>query len=418
MAAIAVFISIINHKIGRFQTTIAITGWSIAISLILLALTSFGYISIDKENALIELIQHIKFEDFLLKGVLGFLLFAGALNIDLNHLKDQKFEITFLALVGTLFSTFFIGIVIWLIFNLIGIDLNFIYCCLFGALISPTDPIAVLAIVKKLKAPQRISTQIEGESLFNDGVGLVIFVTIFEVAFGKTTPTVSGTALLFIREALGGIAFGAVLGGIFHYLIKGSSDNMMRLILTMLIPTFGYVLGEHLEVSAPLAMVVSGILIGNITRKYISEQSADQMAHLWELVDEILNAVLFLLIGFVMITFSFHRIDIIAVIIAIPLVLLSRYLSIRLSYIGFTRYRQYNPESVKILTWGGLRGGLALAMAMAIPAHIYLPSHPDVSVKEIIVLMTYAIVIFSILIQGSTITPMIMKAKAVDNKPF
>ncbi|MGF1829979.1 sodium:proton antiporter [Photobacterium angustum] len=418
MAAIAVFISIINHKIGRFQTTIAITGWSIAISLILLALTSFGYISIDKENALIELIQHIKFEDFLLKGVLGFLLFAGALNIDLDHLKDQKFEITFLALAGTLFSTFFIGIVLWLIFSLIGIELNFIYCCLFGALISPTDPIAVLAIVKKLKAPQRISTQIEGESLFNDGVGLVIFVTIFEVAFGKTAPTVSGTALLFIREALGGIAFGAVLGGIFHYLIKGSSDNMMRLILTMLIPTFGYVLGEHLEVSAPLAMVVSGILIGNITRKYISEQSANQMAHLWELVDEILNAVLFLLIGFVMITFSFHSIDIIAVIIAIPLVLLSRYLSIRLSYIGFTRYRQYNPESVKILTWGGLRGGLALAMAMAIPAHIYLPSHPDVSVKEIIVLMTYAIVIFSILIQGSTITPMIMKAKAVDNKPF
>ncbi len=418
MAAIAVFISIINHKIGRFQTTIAITGWSIAISLILLALTSFGYISLNKENALIELIQHIKFEDFLLKGVLGFLLFAGALNIDLDHLKDQKFEITFLALAGTLFSTFFIGIVLWLIFSLIGIELNFIYCCLFGALISPTDPIAVLAIVKKLKAPQRISTQIEGESLFNDGVGLVIFVTIFEVAFGKTAPTVSGTALLFIREALGGIAFGAVLGGIFHYLIKGSSDNMMRLILTMLIPTFGYVLGEHLEVSAPLAMVVSGILIGNITRKYISEQSANQMAHLWELVDEILNAVLFLLIGFVMITFSFHSIDIIAVIIAIPLVLLSRYLSIRLSYIGFTRYRQYNPESIKILTWGGLRGGLALAMAMAIPAHIYLPSHPDVSVKEIIVLMTYAIVIFSILIQGSTITPMIMKAKAVDNKPF
>lgn len=418
MAAIAVFISIINHKIGRFQTTIAITGWSIAISLILLALTSFGYISLNKENALIELIKHIKFEDFLLKGVLGFLLFAGALNIDLNHLKDQKFEITFLALAGTLFSTFFIGIVLWLIFSLIGIELNFIYCCLFGALISPTDPIAVLAIVKKLKAPQRISTQIEGESLFNDGVGLVIFVTIFEVAFGKTAPTISGTALLFIREALGGIAFGAVLGGIFHYLIKGSSDNMMRLILTMLIPTFGYVLGEHLEVSAPLAMVVSGILIGNITRKYISEQSANQMAHLWELVDEILNAVLFLLIGFVMITFSFHTVDIIAVIIAIPLVLLSRYLSVRLSYVGFTRYRQYNPESIKILTWGGLRGGLALAMAMAIPTHIYLPSHPDVSIKEIIVLMTYAIVIFSILVQGSTITPMIMKAKAVDNKPF
>ncbi|WP_419206423.1 cation:proton antiporter [Photobacterium leiognathi] len=418
MAAIAVFISIINHKIGRFQTTIAITGWSIAISLILLALTHLGYIPVNKENALIELIQHVKFEDFLLKGVLGFLLFAGALNIDLNHLKDQKFEIAFLALAGTLFSTFFIGTVLWSILNLIGIDLSFIYCCLFGALISPTDPIAVLAIVKKLNAPQRISTQIEGESLFNDGVGLVIFVTIFEVAFGKTAPTVSGTAMLFIREALGGIAFGAVLGGISHYMIKNSHDNMLRLILTMLIPTAGYVIGEHLEVSAPLAMVVSGIIIGNITRQYISEQSSEQMAHLWELVDEILNAVLFLLIGFVIITFSFHSIDIIAVVIAIPLVLLSRYLSVRLSYVGFTRYRQYNPESIKILTWGGLRGGLALAMAMAIPTGIVIPSHPDVDVKEIIVLMTYAIVIFSILVQGSTITPMILKAKEADNKPF
>lgn len=255
----------------------------------------------------------------------------------------------------------------WAILAVIGVNIGYIYCCLFGALISPTDPIAVLAIVKKLKAPQRISTQIEGESLFNDGVGLVIFVTLFEVAFGNHAPTVSGTVALFIDEAVGGIAYGLIIGGIFHYLIKHTHDSMMRLILTMLVPTCGYVIGEQLGVSAPLAMVTAGIIIGNWTRSLISAEESHQLSHLWELADEILNAILFLLIGFVMVTFSFHAVDLVAVIIAIPLVLLSRYISVKLSYVGFGFFRRYNPMSVKILTWGGLRGGLALAMAMAIP---------------------------------------------------
>ncbi|PLC57224.1 cation:proton antiporter [Photobacterium carnosum] len=411
MAAIAVFISMINHRIGKFQPTIAITAWSIAISLILLILSKLGYIPRNDEHEVIQMVQAVNFDDFLLKGVLGFLLFAGALNIKLPHLKDQKFEITFLALIGTLFSTFFIGIVLWALFKLLTIDIDFIYCCLFGALISPTDPIAVLAIVKKLNAPQRISTQIEGESLFNDGVGLVIFVTLFEIAFSKTAPTISSTALLFVREALGGIAFGAVIGVVFHFLIKSSHDNMFRLILTILIPTFGYVVSEHIEVSAPLAMVVAGIIIGNWTRNTISKEASHQISHLWELADEILNAVLFLLIGLMMVTFTFHAIDIVAVVIAIPLVLLSRYLSVKSAYQIFNRYRTYNPLSIKILTWGGLRGGLALAMAMAIPSGIPIGFSPDIDVKEIIVLMTYSVVIFSIIIQGSTITPMIHKAK-------
>lgn len=416
MAAIAVFISIINNRIGKFQPTIAITGWSIAISFILLILSKLGYIPLNNEHELIQMVQGVKFDDFLLKGVLGFLLFGGALNIQLPHLKDQKFEISFLALVGTVFSTFFIGTVLWALFKILTIDIDFIYCCLFGALISPTDPIAVLAIVKKLNAPQRISTQIEGESLFNDGVGLVIFVTLFEIAFSKTAPTIASTTMLFIREALGGIAFGAVLGVVFHFLIKTSHDNMFRLILTILVPTFGYVVSEHIEVSAPLAMVVAGIIIGNWTRNTISEAASHQISHLWELADEILNAILFLLIGFMMITFSFHMIDIVAVVIAIPLVLLSRYLSVKYAYKVFNRHRQYNPLSVKILTWGGLRGGLALAMAMAIPAGIPIGFSPNIDVKEIIVLMTYAVVIFSIIVQGSTITPMIHKAKEEQEK--
>ncbi|CAG22879.1 cation:proton antiporter [Photobacterium profundum] len=418
IAAVAVFISLFNHRVGKFQTTIAITGWSVIISLALLFLSNMNYIPLNKEHELINIIQNIQFDDFLLKGVLGFLLFGGALNIKLPHLKDQKFEITILALASTLFSTFFIGTVLWLLFSLVGINMAFIHCCLFGALISPTDPIAVLAIVKKMNAPQRVSTQIEGESLFNDGIGLVIFVTLFEVAFGETAPTVSSTIALFTHEALGGIAFGLVLGLVFHYLIKHSHDSMMRLILTMLIPTSGYVLGQHLGVSAPLAMVVSGIMIGNWTRNSIAEDESNQLNHLWELADEILNAILFLLIGLIMLTFSFHYIDIVAVAIAIPLVLCSRYLSVKIAYLGFNRYRTYNPESIKILTWGGLRGGLALAMAMAIPSGIATGFSPEIDVKEIIVLMTYAVVVFSIIIQGSTITPMIHKAKELEKTGY
>ncbi|CAH0542612.1 Na(+)/H(+) antiporter NhaP [Vibrio marisflavi CECT 7928] len=267
-----------------------------------------------------------------------------------------------------------------------------------------------------MRAPQRVSTQIEGESLFNDGVGLVVFVTLFEVAFGKSTPTVWSTVELFLHEAVGGILFGLVLGVLFHHIIKRTPDSMMRLILTMLIPTAGYVLGEHLEVSAPLAMVVSGIIIGNITRGGMDEQESHQMSHLWELADEILNAILFLLIGLIMLTFSFHYIDIIAVLIAVPLVLCSRYTSVKLSYVLFKFYRRYNPESVKILTWGGLRGGLALAMAMAIPTGAQVVNGVDI--KEIIVLMTYAVVVFSIIVQGSTITPMIQKAKDWEKKGY
>ncbi|CAH0542115.1 cation:proton antiporter [Vibrio marisflavi] len=416
IAAVAVFISLFNQRFGKFQTTIAITGWSVAISILVLVLSKFGIIPLHEQQEVIHMLQHIQFDDFLLKGVLGFLLFGGALNIELTHLKDQKFEIPFLALVATLFSTFFIGALLFFIFQKIGIHIDFIYCLLFGALISPTDPIAVLAIVKKMRAPQRVSTQIEGESLFNDGVGLVVFVTLFEVAFGKSTPTVWSTVELFLHEAVGGILFGLVLGVLFHHIIKRTPDSMMRLILTMLIPTAGYVLGEHLEVSAPLAMVVSGIIIGNITRGGMDEQESHQMSHLWELADEILNAILFLLIGLIMLTFSFHYIDIIAVLIAVPLVLCSRYTSVKLSYVLFKFYRRYNPESVKILTWGGLRGGLALAMAMAIPTGAQVVNGVDI--KEIIVLMTYAVVVFSIIVQGSTITPMIQKAKDWEKKGY
>lgn len=410
LAAAAMLIAFINSKIVKMQTTIAITAGSLILSLLIIFAGHNGWFHL--EDIASTQMGKINFEDFLLKGILGFLLFAGGLGIKLPHLKEQKWEITTLALGSTLFSTFFIGFSLWGICQLIGIQLDLIYCLLFGSLISPTDPIAVLAIVKKMDAPRRISTQIEGESLFNDGFGLVIFVTLLTIAFGNQTPTVLSVSQLFLQEAIGGIIYGFILGLIFHYLICSTDDHSMELLLTIGIPTAGYAFAEIIHVSGPLAMVVSGIMIGNWTR-YIgfSKESEEHLDHFWELVDEFLNGLLFLLIGMTMLEFSFHQEDWILMAIAIPLVLLSRYLSVKLPYIGFKRYRQYNPMSVKILTWGGLRGGLALAMAMAVPAGVMVIPEKNIDVREIILVMTYSVVVFSILIQGSTITSLIEKAK-------
>lgn len=410
LSAAAMMIAFINSKIGKMQTTIAITAGSMILSLIILVAGQNNWFHLSEIAS--KTMSSINFEDFLLKGILGFLLFAGGLGIKLPNLKDQKWEITALALGATLFSTFFIGFALYGFCHLIGIQFDLVYCLLFGALISPTDPIAVLAIVKKLDAPKRISTQIEGESLFNDGFGLVIFVTLYTIAFGSETPTVGSVSMLFAQEAIGGIVYGFALGLLFHYLISATDDHSMELLLTIGVPTAGYAFAEVIHVSGPLAMVVSGIMIGNWTRFIgFSKESEDHLDHFWELVDEFLNGVLFLLIGMSMLLFEFHEEDWILMAFSVPLVLSARYISVFLSYLGFNKYRTYNPWSVKILTWGGLRGGLALAMALSIPSGIWVIQDKLIDVKEIILVMTYSVVVFSILVQGSTITPMIEKAK-------
>ncbi|MGB2078831.1 MAG: cation:proton antiporter, partial [Vibrio sp.] len=344
LSAAAMLIAFINSKFGRLQTTIAITAGSMILSLLILIAGQNDWFHLT--DIATKTMASIDFEDFLLKGILGFLLFAGGLGIKLPHFRDQKWEITILALGATLFSTFFIGFALYFIFGLIGIDFNLIYCLLFGALISPTDPIAVLAIVKKLHAPQRISTQIEGESLFNDGFGLVIFVTLFTVAFGTEAPTVGSVVSLFLQEAIGGIVYGFILGLVAHYLISSTDDHSMELLLMICVPTAGYAFAELIEVSGPLSMVVSGIMIGNWTRFIgFSKETSEHVDHFWELIDEFLNGVLFLLIGMSMLLFEFHKEDWIVMAIAVPLVLLSRYLSVFISYIGFKRFRDYNPLS-------------------------------------------------------------------------
>ncbi len=410
LSAAAMLIAFINSKFGKMQTTIAITAGALVLSLLIIIAGQNNWFEL--RNVAMETMTTINFEDFLLKGVLGFLLFAGGLGIKLPNLEDQKWEITVLALGATLISTALIGVMLYGFCLLINVPLDLIYCLLFGALISPTDPIAVLAIVKKLDAPKRISTQIEGESLFNDGFGLVIFVTLYSFAFGTEAPTLGSVSMLFLHEAIGGIVYGYLLGLLFHYLISATDDHSMELLLTIGIPTAGYTFAQVLGVSGPLAMVISGIMIGNWTRFVgFSKESEEHLDSFWELIDEFLNGVLFLLIGMSMLLFNFHQEDWLLMGFAVPLVLTARYISVKTAYLGFQKYRSYNSWSVRILTWGGLRGGLALAMALSIPSGILVIPDKSIDVKELLLVMTYSVVVFSILVQGSTIIPMIEKAK-------
>lgn len=413
LSALSILLGFLTHKISdKVQSTIAITAAAMIGSLLLLLLGTFGWFNLDAVAT--EVMEQIDFKSFLLNGILGFLLFAGSLGIKLPVLKDQKWEITIFALFSTLASTLIIGFFVYGVANLIGLQIDLIYCIVFGALISPTDPIAVLAIIKNLRAPKRLSMQVEGESLFNDGVGLVIFVTVFAVAFGGQEASFSGIMSLFLHEAIGGILFGFVLGFLAHILISSTDDGSLEILLTLTIPTAGFMFANNiLHVSGALAMVVSGIMIGNWTRRSgFSEQSQRYLDHFWEMIDHFLNSLLFFLIGFAILLVDFNIYGIVMMILAIPICLASRYISLWLPYKVLQQFRTYNPYTLRIMSWGGLRGGLALAMALSIPAKTAYANGIDV--KDLILVMTYSVVMFSILVQGTTIEPLIRKSKQVD----
>ncbi|URK03384.1 sodium:proton antiporter [Pasteurella multocida] len=409
LSAISIFIGFVTRKLSdKIQYTITAT--SIIVSVLFLI---FGHLSWFKLDIIAtQVMEQLDFKSFLLNGILGFLLFAGALGIKLPVLKNQKWEITVFALFSTLASTFIIGVLLYGVAYLIGLPIDLIYCILFGALISPTDPIAVLAIIKNLKAPKRLSMQVEGESLFNDGVGLVIFTTIFAVAFGGHAPTLAGITELFLQEAVGGILFGLVIGFVAHLLISSTDDGSLEILLTLTIPTAGFMLANMLHVSGALAMVVAGILIGNWTRHTgFSKQSQLYLDHFWEMIDHFLNSLLFLLIGLALLLVDFGAQGFILLILAIPICLIGRYISVWMPFKVMQRFRSYNPYTLRILTWGGLRGGLSLAMALSIQKGMLYLEHIGMDVRDLLLVMTYAVVTFSILVQGSTIETMIKKSK-------
>ena len=410
LSALAIFIAFANQYILKMQTTIAITTGSVVISLLLILAVKLQGDSTALE--ITKIVSSIDFNQLLLKGMLGFLLFAGALEINLAALKKQRWEITALVLFSTLVSTFIIGYLSFYLFTLLGWPVPFIYCLLFGALISPTDPIAVLAIIKQMRAPEGISVQVEGESLFNDGIGLVIFTTIFAVAFYGTDATVADIGELFLVDAIGGIAFGLVIALVGHYLIINSRDVNIRLLLTLTIPTAGFAAANIWEISGALAMVTSGILLGNITRSKATERTGPEdtryVKDFWHATDSFLNALLFLIIGMLIVAMPISLAEIGLGLLMVPVVLLARFISVGAPFVVFKKFRKYDKHTVKILTWGGLRGGLALAMAAAIPRDQVFIGGSDL--HNLLVIVTYVVVIFSIIVQGLTISPLIQSS--------
>ena len=400
---LAVFISYINHRFIKMQPTIAIMGGALLISLALIILGQFGFTRI--EHHVMQVLSKIDFHSLLIDGMLSFLLFAGALTVDISHLKNQKWEVGVLASMSTIASAILVGTLSYYLLQLFGFHLSFIYCMLFGALISPTDPIAVLATFRQVGAPHALDVTVSGESLFNDGVGIVIFLTIYQLAFhgGGAPITWESVSLLFLQQAIGGMLYGLLIGFLAYYLIKPIDDHRIVILITLLIVTGGYALAQALDISGPLAMVVAGIIIGNRGRTIcMNEKTRESLDNFWELIDEVLNAVLFLLIGLELLVIHFHLNYLLAALSTIPLVLLVRWLTVAFPMSIFKLKRKYTPKFTTILVWGGLRGGLAVALALALP-----PSKE----RELILAMTYAVVAFAILVQGSTVKSLVKIAK-------
>ncbi len=401
--AIAVGIAYINFRFIKLQTTIAIMSAALILSFVILVLGNLGFKELEQHAT--QMLSAIDFNKLLLDGMLSFLLFAGALTVDLNYLSERKWEIAILATLSTIASAALIGLSVYYIFNLfLAHHLPLIYCLLFGALISPTDPIAVLATVKELKAPRELATTIAGESLFNDGVGIVIFLTLYRIAFTTAHPTWHSVSLLFIQEAFGGALYGIVLGYLAYWLIRPINNHTLEILITLVIVTGGYALALMLDISGPIAMVVAGIFIGNHGRRlFMSKDTCQRLDTFWELIDEILNVVLFLLIGLELLVIKLSYTHMLIGLAAIPLVLLVRFITVSIPINCFKIFRNYIPYFIMILTWGGLRGGLAVAMALAIP-----PSHS----RDIILAMTYGVVVFSIVIQGTTAKSLVRRSNA------
>ena len=390
--------SYINHRYLRLPLTIGVMLIGLIMSLGLLALKPLGLDLTPQANTILG---EIDFNQTLMHGMLSYLLFAGALHVNLADLAEQKWLIATLATLGVLASTTIIGVLLWLLLDLIDIDLPFLYCLVFGALISPTDPIAVLGILRTVHAPKSLETKITGESLFNDGIGVVVFILISGFAFGETDITPGAVIAFFLKEALGGVIFGFVIGGITYAMLKRVDNYQVEILLTLALVTGGYAMAEVLHVSAPIAIVVAGLLIGNHGRLLaMSEITVERLDTFWELIDEILNAVLFVLIGLEILVITFEAHLLIAGVLSIFIVLIARFVSVGVPIFFIRKFRELTPGVIKIMTWGGLRGGISVALALSLPAS---------AERETILAITYCVVVFSILVQGLTIGRLIKR---------
>ena len=392
MLTMAALFSFLNYKTLKLPTTIGLMFFSLLMSLAIIGLHAVG---LDLESQADAILNSIDFNQTLMQGMLSFLLFAGALHIDLERLSKQKWVITSLATIGLLISTFLVGVSSWWILGVLGFHIDLIWCLLFGSLISPTDPIAVLAILKTANAPESLETKIAGESLFNDGVAVVVFIVLLSIATGGGEATVAHIATLFVEEAIGGVVFGLASGYLAFLMLRSADNYTVEILITLALVTGGYAVAGAIHVSGPIAMVVCGLLIGNHGRSLaMSDKTREHLDTFWELVDEILNAVLFVLIGFEVLVLSFSSDIVIAGVIMIFVILLARFISVAVPVTILKASHQFTSGVISILTWGGLRGGISVALALSLPAG---------EARNIIVPITYVVVVFSILVQGLTV---------------
>ena len=397
LITLAALFSYFNYRFLKIPTTIGIMLIALLLSLTLLLVQYLGWS--DLEQRAEAIVRSIDFHETLMQGMLSFLLFAGALHVNLEDLAKQKWFILLLATFGVVFSTFMIGSLSWVILNGLGLQIAYIYCLLFGALISPTDPIAVMGILKTVGVAKSLEIKIAGESLFNDGVGVVVFLVLLGIATGTHIPTPASVGTLLLQEAVGGALFGLVIGLLAFYMLRSVNNYQVEVLITLAVVMGGYALASAWHISGPIAMVVSGLVIGNHGRLFaMSDKTREHLDTFWELLDEILNAVLFVLIGLEVLLLTFKAEFFLAAIVIIPLVLFARFLSVGIPVTLLRRFRSFSPRVVEIMTWGGLRGGISVALALSLPLG---------EEREVILAITYAVVVFSIVVQGLTIKPLV-----------
>ncbi|KFF09117.1 cation:proton antiporter [Chryseobacterium luteum] len=394
LIVLASIFAYLNYRFLKLPSTIGIMVIAIVVSIFLVMFgetvlpRTFGHLN--------KLMNGIDFTEVLMGAMLNFLLFAGGIHININDLKEQFRPVLIFSTAGVVISTFVVGFGMFYLLPFLGIHLPFIYCLVFGALISPTDPVAVLSILKQANVSKSLETKVAGESLFNDGMAVVVFTVVLQLAIGKEVDLgVESIGLLLMKEAGGGILLGVVLGWITSRLMREVDDYIISVLVTLSVVMGGYLIARQMHISGPLTMVAAGLFMGNFNVKFkMKSVTQDYLIKFWELIDEILNAVLFLFIGFELLMIKDLKHFMVPGLLAIAVVLIARFISIWVPTKFMSIRTRFSPQTIKVLVWGGIRGGVSIALAMSIPKSEY---------SEIILSITYCVVVFSIIVQGLTI---------------
>ncbi len=407
LIGLSAFFGYINHRFLHLPHTVGLVVMALAASLtlILIEFLSPGTRLLETVTGILE---QIDFHETVMHGMLSFLLFAGAMHVDFSVFRSRLLAIGLMATLGIMISTFIIGWAMWWLLNFFGIEMPFIWALVFGALISPTDPVAVLGLFKTVKVPESLEAKMAGESLLNDGVGVVVFTIVVAIAVGGDVHgggiTVMSVLELFAYEVIGGAALGLAAGYACYRAMSQIDEHNLEVLITLAMVMVTYAVAIRLHLSGPIAMVVAGLFIGNRGMRYaVSDNTRDYVEKFWSLLDEILNSVLFLLVGLEVLVIA-QRVDHVGVaLLAIPVTLAARWISVSIPISILARWRSFTKGAIPILTWGGLRGGIAVALALSLPANEF---------KPIILTITYAVVLFSIIVQGLTIKPLVERLVA------